>query len=138
MDMPPHVPQEMVQECIAQASHHYGIPKPLIHAVLEVEGGSEGTVHRNNNGTEDLGWAQINTVWLPQLKKYGITRQKLLHDPCVNIGVSAWIMRQNYAQYQDWTSAIAAYNAGSRLKVGMPYARKVIRSWRNRISLSQE
>ncbi len=134
---PPVIPHE-TQVCIAQASERYAIPAPLIRAVLHVEAGGRGVVAKNRNGTEDLGWGQINSSWLPKLAQYNISRADLLSDPCTNIGVSAWIMRMNVDQYQDWTYAIAAYNAGNRLSLGIPYARKVIVRWRAELGMAQE
>lgn len=135
--VPVHVPTE-TQVCIERASERYSIPAPLIRAVLHVEAGGRGVVAVNRNGTEDLGWGQINSSWLPKLAAYGISRQDLLDDPCTNIGVSAWIMRMNADQYQDWTHAIAAYNAGTHLNLGMPYARKVIKQWRMELGMATE
>jgi hypothetical protein len=79
-------------KCIQLAADRYGLDVSLIQAILEVEGGSVGQAVRNSNGTEDLGPMQINTVWLPRLAEYGITRQQLQHDRCINILVGSWIL----------------------------------------------
>ncbi|HEY9017680.1 MAG TPA: lytic transglycosylase domain-containing protein [Thiomicrospira sp.] len=119
----------IVQQCIVEASSLYEVPAPLIKSILDVEGGGKGVVAKNRNGTEDLGWAQINTVWLPVLENYRITRHDLLHDPCINIGVAAWILRKRFAKYENWEDAIASYNAGFRLQYGRNYAKKVMAKW---------
>ena len=51
-----------------------------------------GQAVRNSNGTEDLGPMQINTVWLPRLAPYGVTRRQLQDDRCINILVGSWIL----------------------------------------------
>jgi hypothetical protein len=79
-------------DCVQLAADRYGVPAALIHAILEVEGGRVGQAVANTNGTEDLGPMQINTVWLPRLSSYGITREQLQHDRCINILVGAWIL----------------------------------------------
>lgn len=117
--------------CVAHAQRRYGVPSALVNAVLVVEGGGPNVVHRNHDGSEDLGWMQINSRWLPWLSRYGINRSSLLGNPCVNIGVGAWILRRCYLRYDNWTDAIAAYNAGTHLTAGRVYARRVIQRWRS-------
>ena len=79
-------------ECVQLAADRYGLDASLIEAILAVEGGSVGQAVRNSNGTADLGPMQINTVWLPTLAEYGITKQQLQHDRCINILVGSWIL----------------------------------------------
>jgi hypothetical protein len=79
-------------KCVQLAADKYGLDAALIHAILEVEGGSVGQAVRNTNGSADLGPMQINTIWLPLLSEYGITRQQLQHDRCINILVGSWIL----------------------------------------------
>lgn len=125
----PAGPTPRVQACIARAHARYDTPALLLRAILAVEGGGAGVASQNANGTQDLGWAQINTSWLPRLRETGITRADLLYDPCVNIGVSAWILRRNYQQYGNWFQAIEAYNAGNALALGHAYALRVVTLW---------
>jgi hypothetical protein len=79
-------------DCVQLAAQRYGVPDALIRAILKVEGGKVGQAVRNSNGTEDLGPMQINTIWLPRLAEYGITREQLQHDRCINILAGAWIL----------------------------------------------
>lgn len=79
-------------DCVQLAADRYGLSVPVVQAILKVEGGRVGQAVRNSNGTEDLGPMQINTVWLPRLAPYGITRQQLQHDRCINILVGSWIL----------------------------------------------
>ena len=79
-------------DCVQLAADRYGVPVTLIRAILKVEGGKVGQAVRNSNGTEDLGPMQINTIWLPRLADYGITREQLQHDLCINILAGAWIL----------------------------------------------
>ena len=122
-------PPAGIQACISRAHTRYDTPEFLLRAILAVEGGAAGVASPNANGTVDLGWAQINSTWLPALRRVGITRGALLYNPCVNIGVSAWILRNNYARYGNWFQAIEAYNAGNRLSLGSGYATRVVAIW---------
>jgi hypothetical protein len=88
-------------DCVGLAADRYGLPVSLIHAILEVEGGSVDQAVRNTNGTEDLGPMQINTIWLPRLAPYGITRQQLQHDRCINILVGSWILARQLKTAKD-------------------------------------
>lgn len=113
--------------CVLYAAAHYGVPPVLISSMLTIEGGGAGTVRHNPNGSDDLGWAQINTVWLPVLKRYGIRRDTLLHEPCVNVGVATWILRGDYLRCGAWRGALAAYNTGQcHSRIGARYAERVL------------
>ncbi len=126
--MAPAIPPPAV--CIVQAEARYSVPANLIRSVLHAEGAGPGVAAHNHNGSEDLGWMQINTLWLTKLAPYGITRKVLLHDACINVGVGAWILQRYYLRFHDWTSAIRAYNVGPHLSGGYDYARRVITRWR--------
>lgn len=82
-------------ECVAKAAQFYHIPVSLFSAVLRTEGGHVGQVHENENGSYDMGPAQINSIWLPVLAKSGVTRDMVLNDRCLNISIGAWILSQS-------------------------------------------
>ncbi len=79
--------------CEVSAAARYSLPLPLFQAVLKTEGGWDGLKKPNTNGSFDLGRAQINTIHLPELKRYGITEHALIHDPCTNLHVAAYRLR---------------------------------------------
>lgn len=130
------MPLTQVQQCIRAAASQYQVPELLLYSILRKENGRVGHVSRNRNGTYDYGPAQINSSHLPVLGKYGITASHLVWSPCINVGVSAWVLRTNYErQGKDWARAIVAYNIGNsrwtpqRYRIGYAYARDVIRIW---------
>jgi soluble lytic murein transglycosylase-like protein len=135
--LPPyaHLDQAAVQ-CVAEASARYEVPELLMHAILMKENGRNGKYSVNKNGTYDLGLAQINTSWLTYFAKYGIRPEYIMDDPCVNISISAYILKYNWLrQNHDWFRAIVAYNIGngnwtpSRYAIGYKYASDVARYW---------
>jgi len=128
----------LVLSCLLISAERYEIPPLLLQSVYEVERGNKGVVSKNRNGTEDLGWMQINTVWLKELKHTGITKEDLINDPCINFGVAAHILRLRFAKYRNWQDAIASYNAGFKLNNGRRYARKVILKWNKLYAQSYE
>lgn len=82
-------------ECVIEAAGFYHIPVSLLFAILRTEGGRVGQIHMNNNGSYDMGPAQINSIWLPTLAKAGITRNMVLDNECLNISVGAWVLAQS-------------------------------------------
>ena len=81
--------------CVTKAAKLYHIPVTLMTAVLRTEGGHVGQIHENDNGSYDMGPAQINSIWLPVLAQSGITRDMVLNNRCLNITIGAWILAQS-------------------------------------------
>jgi soluble lytic murein transglycosylase-like protein len=73
--------------------------------------------HAARTGSTDLGLMQINSSHLPRLAKWGITREALMTDACLNVMVGAWLLVQHMDRNgQDW-NGIGSYNAAcSQLK----------------------
>ena len=110
--------------CFEEAAVRYRVPASLLRAISRVESsGNPAAINRNADGSHDIGHMQINSRWLPILKRYGI-REETLRDACANTYVGAWILAQNISRIgYSWT-AIGAYNAGSHTG-RMSYARKI-------------
>lgn len=84
--------------CMALVAQIYALPPRVLPSIHRVEGGAPGIVHRNLNGTDDLGVMQINTTWLPYLSSYthlppDEVRARLLQRSCFNIAAAGLIMR---------------------------------------------
>jgi Transglycosylase SLT domain len=66
-------------ECISAAATYHGVNPHLLVAVLSVESGlNPHAIGKNTNGTIDMGMAQINSMHLPELQRYGVTQTHLL------------------------------------------------------------
>lgn len=116
-------------QCLWDASRRYSVDPLLLKAIIKVESGGKATaVGKNKNGSYDIGIMQINSAWLPTLRKYGVTASGLF-DPCVNIHVGTWVLAGNIARFGYTWRALGAYNAASEGK-RMRYASKVMRVWR--------
>ena len=100
--------------CWEAASKDYGIPVDVLKAVAKTESGFNASArNKNANGSTDIGLMQINSVWLPKLKSYGID-EVALTDACTNLKVGAWILSGN-AKSLGWNwRDIGAYNVGCR------------------------
>jgi soluble lytic murein transglycosylase-like protein len=114
--------------CWEEAAAHYGVNPYLLYAIAKTESGlNPNAINRSNrNGTYDIGLMQINSSWLPTLKKHGID-EKQLYDPCTSIQVGAWILAQNMRRMGTTWEAVGAYNARDAA-LRIKYAWKVYRN----------
>lgn len=114
-----------IQYCIAQASEYYQVNPLILWGIAKVESNfNPYAVNRNSNGSYDVGIMQINSAWIPTLKKYGLYDVRKIWEPCYNIHVGAWVLSQCIKQHGNTWKAIGCYNAASNPK-RMKYAWKV-------------
>ncbi|MCB1658101.1 MAG: lytic transglycosylase domain-containing protein [Pseudomonadales bacterium] len=100
------------ENCWYSAAERYQVSPHLLYAIASKESSlNPNAIGYNRNGTHDIGLMQINSVWLAELRKYGITR-KSLFDPCVNINVGAWVLAQSVQKLGYNWNAIGAYHTG--------------------------
>ncbi|PEH40424.1 transglycosylase SLT domain-containing protein [Burkholderia gladioli] len=127
--------------CYIEAGKTYGRDPLLYFSIAQVESsGCRNLIHRNADGTHDIGCMQINSSAMPFLQQYGITEDRLLTDPCLNIHVGAWILETKVRRFGPTWEAVGAYNAAcSKLKgrdciaVRMKYIRKVAAAYNARL-----
>jgi hypothetical protein len=108
---------EVPAVCVAYTAAKFELPSNLILSILKTEGGRVGMESRNTNGTYDLGPMQINTTWLPVLKRYGIDRAKLRDDGCLNVWVGGWILRSGLNSANNWWRGVGRYHSAT-MRVG--------------------
>jgi hypothetical protein len=72
--------------CWEDAAARYGVNPYLLYAIAKTESNlNPSAINRDNkNGSYDIGLMQINSRWLPTLRKYGIEESQLW-DACLNI-----------------------------------------------------
>lgn len=98
----------------------------MIYSIAKVEsGGNPMAINKNRNGTYDIGIMQINTVHLPTLAKYGISKNDLW-NPETNIHVGAWVLAGCIKKHGYSTKALDCYNGD---KTGR-YSQKVMNMFR--------
>jgi soluble lytic murein transglycosylase-like protein len=116
------------QACWEQAAQKYGVNAQLLYAIAKTESSLQPTAinRANRNGSYDVGMMQINSSWLPVLKRYGIA-EKDLYEPCVSIEVGAWILAHNIRSHGYTWAAVAAYNTPNPSR-GLMYAHRVYRN----------
>jgi len=111
-----------------QTGQRWGVHPHLLYAIAKVESGlNPKALNVNRNGSEDIGLMQINSSWLPRLKKeFGIEREQLF-EPCTSLEVAGWILWHNRQQLGDTWNAVGAYNARSE-HLRLAYAERVHRA----------
>lgn len=113
--------------CWEQAAAAYGVNPYLLYAIARTESGlNPSALNRNKNGSYDIGLMQINSRWLPTLRKYGITEPQLF-DSCTSIHVGAWVLAQNIRRMGNSWEAVGAYNARDP-ELRIRYALKVYKN----------
>jgi soluble lytic murein transglycosylase-like protein len=123
-------PRQEIAECLRAAAHRYGVNPTLLKAIAWVESGfNPGALNLGNaDGSRDIGLMQINSRWLPTLRRWAIT-ERAIEDPCVNAQVGAWILAENFARLGVTWEAVGAYNTASAHK-RRAYAWKVYQAYR--------
>ena len=119
--------------CMALVASIYNLPPRVLPSIHVVEGGAVSTVHANADGSEDLGYMQINTRWLPELSRYsnlpeGVVRQNLLSRPCFNVAAAGYILRRYLVETRnDLMLAIGDYHSHT-VQLNTEYQGLVVRS----------
>ncbi|MDD3182873.1 MAG: lytic transglycosylase domain-containing protein [Alphaproteobacteria bacterium] len=117
--------------CMMLAAQTYQVPPAVMVGIMHVEGGRVGQqVGPNSNGTYDLGPMQVNTRWLPALARawkvdYKTALRLVRDDGCINVRVSAWILKQKIDNAGSLYRGIAYYHSATP-GIGTRYATKVI------------
>lgn len=95
-DMPPSPPPQLQvsTECVVASSAYYNVPPEIVVTLAIQEGGRLGRVSKNSNGTVDMGPMQINSIHLDRFRRYGVSREHIINNECVNVAVGAYILRR--------------------------------------------
>jgi soluble lytic murein transglycosylase-like protein len=109
------IPVECWGSCWERAAATYAMDPLLLKAIgwQESRGWSQAVGPKLAQGNVALGVMQINTVHLPRLAQFGITRPDLF-DACVNQTVGAWVLADCIAQMGNTWRAVGCYYAGPR------------------------
>lgn len=121
-----------IHSCIEQASITHGVDAKLIWSIKIKESGTSihaGISRVNDDGSEDLGPMQVNTVWLPYLSERGFSREKLLGDGCEGIKAGTLILSEKISQYGLYEGIGRYHSATPKFK--LPYRDDVLAIWKN-------
>lgn len=115
------------ETCVQAAASRYHLPLPVFQAVLTTEGGWDGLRKKNTNGSFDLGRAQINTIHLPELAKFGISEESLVNDACTNLHVAAYRLRFEINRAEDFWGGVGNYHSRTP-HLNKAYRERVLRN----------
>lgn len=107
------LPIPVTTMCVTAAADAYRIPIAALVGVLRAEHGRVGMARPDPNGTTDYGPMQVNSIWIPMLARYGITRLDLQYNGCVNVAVGAWILQRKVIKTGALWSGIGAYHSAN-------------------------
>jgi lysozyme-related protein Hpa2 len=112
-------------DCYDDAGTYYRLAPSLLRAIAFVESrGNAGAIGSNSDGSLDLCAMQINSQWLPQLARYGISAGDLLADQCTCIYSGAWILAGEIDRHGYSWQAVAHYHSPSQAR-GYDYVLRV-------------
>ncbi|MDR0620953.1 MAG: lytic transglycosylase domain-containing protein [Deltaproteobacteria bacterium] len=97
--------------CLSDAAERFGLPVTLLGLLMEVESGRVGEISKNKNGSYDMGPMQINSYWLPLLKKVGLGERSVVDHGCVNVAVAAWILRSHMSRSESLAKTVSDYHS---------------------------
>lgn len=107
------MPLTNATQCVVKAAEHHSVNPWVLKAILKVESNFKpSAVTRNTNGTVDLGMAQINSIHLKELSKFGIAEGDLL-NPCVSTYVAAWHLAKQHRRHGNTWFAVGAYHSAT-------------------------
>ena len=98
-------------QCLVRASNSFDVPLALLLAVMDVEGGRVGAVEWNRNRTCDMGPMQVNSCHMSELGDFGITRDDITNNGCLNVYTAAWIIKGHIEKTGDLVEAVGRYHS---------------------------
>lgn len=112
-------------DCFTAAAEYQSVNPLILRAIAWQESrDAPDALHRNRNGSVDYGLMQINSIHLPVLAQYGISRDKLM-EPCASVFIAAWHLRQKMDKYGNSWAAVGAYHSETPA-LRDRYARQII------------
>lgn len=115
-------------DCFDEAASYQGVNVGKLKAIAIKESTScRNVVRRNTDGSNDYGCMQINSVHFPDLAKYGVRPEDLMHQ-CKNIYVAAWHYKNMIMKYGDNWLAVGGYHS-KKPSLRDAYAADVYKIW---------
>ncbi|CAM3787371.1 transglycosylase SLT domain-containing protein [Vreelandella rituensis] len=114
----------------SEAARTFNIAPAIMVAIKRTESGrglNPLVTNRNNNGTTDRGYYQVNAeVWLPELRRIGLPIANAdLHGVRANALIAAWVYKRQLARVKDPLEAVGYYHKGGGTGPGSERIRKV-------------
>ncbi|MFT6905814.1 MAG: hypothetical protein ACJAS1_002477 [Oleiphilaceae bacterium] len=117
-----------------QEAISFGLPPLILQSIIKHESGETCMVKRNNDGSFDLGRAQINTIHADQLYKLAkVDVKSVACDDRINALIAAWHLKRKQKELQkrgnnDIWAAVGRYH-DKRQRYAAPYIQKVKKAY---------
>jgi soluble lytic murein transglycosylase-like protein len=113
--------------CWDAAASRYGVDPLLLKAIAwqESRGKPSAVGPLLKDGNRAIGLMQINTIHLPTLEKFGISKNDLF-DACVSIDVGAWVLADCIEKKGATWAAVGCYYGGPNSRAYDELARYVV------------
>jgi hypothetical protein len=101
-------------ECVVQAAAKQAVPANVLLAIASIEGGKNGEIIRNKNGSADISHFQINTdTYRTELAPYGVRLYDLQWRGCYNAEIAAFLLGKRLREpgKQDFWTKAANYHS---------------------------
>lgn len=104
-------------DCFDRAAARFRHDPDLLRAMAEQESNNrdDAVGPRLADGNHAIGKMGINTIHLPELESYGVTRDDLLTE-CGSVFVGAWYFARYVSQVGRTWYAVGVYNTGPNSK----------------------
>jgi len=106
-----------------EAGQRFHLNPKLLQSIAKVESNfNPNAINLNQNGSQDIGLMQINTIHLPMLSTLGISKIDLF-DERLNINFGAFILAKCFQKHGMTVNGLNCYNGKLQ---NNPYALKVL------------
>lgn len=117
--------------CFDDAAAFHHVNANVLRAIAWIESHNQPAAkHVNENGSIDYGVMQINSIHLRQLSRYGVDASVLM-QPCKNVYIAAWHLRNQIVRYGNTWAAVGAYHSATpALRDGYAaQVSRILRGW---------
>jgi hypothetical protein len=128
------------KQCISFGSKLYKVDEFILMSVLLTEDGYLDPLRKNNNGTYDHGFGQINSARKDEVAKIGFSMEELVINPCKNIIATAYILSTEIIDANDLWTGVANYhysNTGKYPKNHFRYKSEVFNQYLSLVAIAQ-
>ena len=100
-------------EYVTKYAEQYNVPVNLVYAVIRTESGFDPEAMSSAGAVGLMQMMPSTFRWLTDDMLGESLADEMLYDPETNVRYGVYYLRRLYDRYGDWTTACAAYNAGS-------------------------
>ncbi|MFA6189763.1 MAG: lytic transglycosylase domain-containing protein [Sulfuricurvum sp.] len=98
-----------------KAGAHYNIPPILLQNIASIESsGNPNAIRHNDNGSNDYGLMQINSIHFRRLSAWGINERNIL-NPEINIFVGGWLLSEHIKERGFNWNSIGNYHSKTKI-----------------------